>query len=1012
MPWIKSLNLKLLLIVVCFIALSGLIMGWWQGQTEARRLETVYDQRLQKLLFRYKSQISEVLQERGDLLKGARDALLQSLRRERSRSVPDDFVLPRNPDGAYRLFQGESGLFVHRDTPINEELKNLVYASAKVWRHTEPLLKTHFDAFYFISRKRVSLVWPGEIARNHRPDHDVTQEIFYAYANPKNNPTREARWTPIYFDFYTQAWMLSLLVPVYEGDQFLGVVGADLGMDFLFQQLGGLDSDIKDLNAFIFADSGELILRDSNPLEREMEPADSRYELLGAETDLSSGMAEFIELASAGRYAGGEVYAHELDGEQQRISHYRLPGMNWNLSLSYPARLIQEEHRRTSAVIYSTIAGQVLFLCLVLFYGVKFLVTDRITRLSKATSVIDADNWRTRVPERGRDEISLLGRSINNMLEKINDLIRGLSTNIKQLESANLESQKLISAVEHSSSLVVIFDRNWQLEYANGQFWELSGYREGETLTPAQALMLVESGQDNEFFDRIHTVFTTQQEAQRGTNEPSNPEWRSEYLAQKKNGERFWLLQSISAVWSSDGELKNYVCVGQDISDLKHNQQKMETLAYYDQLTGLQNRLLFKEQLRAALSTAERDSRHMALLYLDLDHFKRINDTLGHEAGDQLLVEVAQRLKSCLREEDAIARLGGDEFAVLLKQVESAQYSFVVANKIIAELNRPLMLLGQEVVVGASIGITLAPDDSRDIDVLMKNADLAMYQAKYKGRNVFQFYTPEMNREVTDRMNLESELRQAVKNQEFELFYQPQIDLHSGKIIGAEALIRWRHPSKGLISPDVFIPMAEESGLIVPIGKWVLRSACQQAKSIQKTFGREIKISINVSARQINEHTFVQDFKSILEEVRLDPHSLELEITESTLIADTDLVLNRLKALRALGITLAIDDFGTGYSSLSVLKRLPLDILKVDRSFVEGLPDDEEDRAITSLIVAMANSLNYRVIVEGVETAEQLHFLRRCGCDYAQGFYFSRPMPADRLMQTLFDWDAGSYSQK
>lgn len=1012
MPWIKSLNLKLLLLVVCFIALSGLGAGWWQGQMEARRLEAAYDQRLQKLLVRYKRQIHEALQERGELLHGARDSLLLSLRRERSRSVPEDFSLPRDPDGAYRLFQGEYGLFVHRDTPINENVKNLVYASAKVWRHVEPLLKTHFDAFYFISRERVSLVWPGEIARNHLPDHDVTQEIFYSYANPENNPQREARWTPIYFDFYTQVWMLSLLVPVYEGEEFLGVVGADLGMDFLFQQLASLDSDIENLNAYIFADSGELILRDTNPFARDMAPANSGYELLGAESDSSTGMTEFIDSAVAGRYSEGEVYAYKLDGEPQRISHYRLPGMDWYLSLSYPANLIHEEHSRTSMVIYSTIAAQVLFLCLVLFFGVKVLVTDRVTRLSKATLAIDPDNWRSRVPQRGRDEISLLGRSINSLLEKISDLIRGLSSNIKQLEAANLESQKLISAVEHSSSLVVILDRDWQLEYANGQFWELSGYREGDRLTPAQALMLDEREQDAEFFDRIYAVFSHQQKTQSTTSETSNPEWRSEYLARKKDGEHFWLMQSISVVRSSDGELKNYVCVGQDISDLKLNQQKMETLAYYDQLTGLQNRLLFKDQLRAALSSAEREGHHLALLYLDLDHFKRINDTLGHEAGDRLLVEVAQRLKNCLREEDSIARLGGDEFAILLKQVESAQYSFVVAKKIIAELNRPLILLGQEVVVGVSIGITLAPDDSRDIDVLMKNADLAMYQAKYQGRNVFQFYTPEMNREVTDRMNLESELRQAVKNQEFELYYQPLVDLHSGKIIGAEALIRWRHPTKGLIDPGAFIPLAEESGLIVPIGKWVFRSACQQAKSIQKTFGRDVKISINVSARQINEQTFVQDFKSILEEVRLDPHALELEITESTLIADTDLVLNRLKALRDLGITLAIDDFGTGYSSLSVLKRLPLDILKVDRSFVEGLPEDEEDRAITSLIVAMANSLNYRVIVEGVETVEQLNFLRRCGCDYAQGFYFSRPMPADRLMQTLFDWDSDAFAEK
>lgn len=1010
MPWKKSLNIKLLLILVCFIALGGLVSGWWQADSEARRLEKAYDESLQELILRYQNLISEDLEERRELLLGARNSLLRTLRRERNQPLPTDFSLTPDADGASRWYQGEAGVFVHRDTLINKDLERLVYSSAKVWRQVEALLKTHFDVFYFISRERVSLIWPAEIVVNHPPDHDVTQEIFYSHANPENNPQREVRWTPIYYDDFSEMWMISLLIPVYDGDEFLGVMGADLSMDFLFDQLTGLENNIEEVSAFIFSDSGDLIFRSRKSPTGAGEPV-SRYQLLDLGSELGEDTANYIDAVLTGNFTMGEVYPHALAGDEQRLSFNKLPNLGSYLSLGYPASLIREQHRHTMEVIYTHIAGQVILLSLVLFFGVKFLVTDRVTRLARATSAISADNWRMQVPEAGRDEISLLGHSINNMLAKINELFSGLSTNIKQLELANAESQKLISAIEHSSSLVVILDREWRVEYANSQFWESSGYSESEILTPAQALMVEEAEQDQDFFDRIRSVFFGQSPVQNETSETSIPEWRCEYLARKKDGERFWLMQSISAVWSADGELQNYVCVGQDISDLKHNQQKMEALAYYDQLTGLQNRLLFKEQLRAALSAAEREGNHLALLYLDLDHFKRINDTLGHEAGDQLLVEVAQRLKSCMREEDAIARLGGDEFAVLLRQIESAQYSFVVANKIIAELNRPLMLLGQEVVVGASIGITMAPDDSRDIDVLMKNADLAMYQAKYQGRNVFQFYTQAMNREVTDRMNLESELRQAVKNQEFELFYQPQVDLHSGKIIGAEALLRWRHPSKGLISPDAFIPLAEESGLIVPIGKWVIRSACQQAKSIQKAFGREVKISINVSARQINEKTFVQDFKSILEEVRLDPHSLELEITESTLIADTDLVLNRLKALRALGITLAIDDFGTGYSSLSVLKRLPLDILKVDRSFVEGLPDDEEDRAITSLIVAMANSLNYRVIVEGVETAEQLHFLRRCGCDYAQGFYFSRPMPADRLMQTLFDWDAGFYSQ-
>src|SRR5690606_6879647 len=357
---------------------------------------------------------------------------------------------------------------------------------------------------------------------------------------------------------------------------------------------------------------------------------------------------------------------------------------------------------------------------------------------------------------------------------------------------------------------------------------------------------------------------------------------------------------------------------------------------------------------------------HFALMYLDLDHFKRINDTLGHEAGDALLIEVAARIKQCLREDDIVARLGGDEFAILLHQVGSAQYAYVAANKVIAALNQPLSLSGQEVVVGVSIGITLAPDDSQHVDTLMKNADLAMYQAKEKGRNTFQFYTADMNAQVEQRLALESDLRQALKNQEFELYYQPIIDLRSGKIVSAEALLRWHHPCRGLVSPQDFIPVAEDSGLIVPIGKWVVRTACQQAKNIQKALHRPLKIAVNVSARQLHDSGFVAAFKAALEDIRVAPEWLSVELTETTLMADGDKAIERLEQIRAMGVSIAIDDFGTGYSSLSHLKRLPVNTLKIDRSFVEGLPEDEEDRAITTLIVAMANSLNYKVVVEGV----------------------------------------------
>lgn len=1013
MRFIKSLNIKLLLIVVCLVISAGLVIGWWQGEVEWQRLENAHDRRLQRLLFRYQNDVAESFQERETLLVAARQALLDSLARLPEGSLPENTFQARDDDGAFRYYEGESGLLIGADVDPDASQRRLIEASGSMWRHTEPLLKTKFDAFYFITTDGISLIWPDDLVANHRADHNATEEVFFRYADPAHNPSRRPLWTPIYYDCYSDDWVLSLLAPVYENNQFLGVFGADLKLSFLFDKLQALDPDIDAFKAFVVSATGELIFQQA-PTQTTVN--EDNYVLFDKLSGANPELKAYIDGTLRGDYPMGRIQVQDINGESFRISHHRLSNMDWFLSLAYPTALIHQAHRHTMAVIYSNIVSMVVLLSLVLFFSLKHLVTDRITRLARATAQVNAQNWQVKVPESGEDEISRLGHSVNSMLTKINDLFCGLNSNITQLERANLKSQKLISAVEHTSSLVVILDRNWALEYANTQFWELSGYAPGSDLMPEQALLLDGGVQEEDFFAGIRSVLLTrlheQSEANTVSRSPkSAPEVRTEYRARRANGDRFWLMQSISVIGDLQGEIQYYVCVGQDITDIKQNQERMETLAYYDQLTGLQNRLLFKEQLRAALSMADREKHHLALMYLDLDHFKRINDTLGHEAGDRLLIEVAHRLRRCLREEDCVARLGGDEFAVLLKHVDSAQYCFVVARKIIVALNRPLLLQGQEVVVGASIGITVAPDDGRDPDGLMKNADLAMYQAKYQGRNSFRFYTPQMNLDMEARLGMEQDLRRALRNNEFELYYQPQVDLRTGEIVSAEALLRWHHPERGLVEPDAFIPVAEDSGLIVPIGRWVIRTASQQAKSIQKSLRQNVKIAVNVSARQLNDPDFVEEFTLVVRETRLHPSCLELEITETTLMADTDLVLSRLSRLRSLGVNLAVDDFGTGYSSLSILKRLPVDSLKVDRSFVQGLPEDEEDRAITSLVVAMGRSLNYRVVVEGVETAEQVAFLTVCGCHFAQGFYFSKPLPAAELMKVLFDRQGASAAE-
>jgi predicted signal transduction protein with EAL and GGDEF domain len=364
---------------------------------------------------------------------------------------------------------------------------------------------------------------------------------------------------------------------------------------------------------------------------------------------------------------------------------------------------------------------------------------------------------------------------------------------------------------------------------------------------------------------------------------------------------------------------------------------------------------------------------------------------------------VANRLRNCLRQEDAVARFGGDEFAIMLTGIGSPHYASIVANKIISELNKPIYIKTQEVVVGVSIGITLAPHDGNSLSTLFKNADLAMYQAKDKGRNSFQFFTQDMNHEIADRLALEHDIKKALKNQEFILYFQPQVNLADGRIVGAEALIRWDHAERGLRSPLEFIPMAEETGLIVPLGKWILRAACQQAKSINKGLSLRVPISVNLSARQLADKSFVDTLSVVLQETKLDPSLLELEVTESLLMDNIDEVIEILGRIRDLGVRIAIDDFGTGYSSLSYIKRLPINRLKIDRTFIKDLPENQEDREITSLIVAMAKNLKLEVLAEGAETKPQVDLLTSLECDYSQGFYHSKPLPADQLMILLFE---------
>jgi diguanylate cyclase (GGDEF)-like protein len=435
-------------------------------------------------------------------------------------------------------------------------------------------------------------------------------------------------------------------------------------------------------------------------------------------------------------------------------------------------------------------------------------------------------------------------------------------------------------------------------------------------------------------------------------------------------------------------------------SKLEHA-RRVEYLAYHDGLTGLPNRSMFSTLLSQRISEARRYNKQLAVAFLDLDRFKQINDTLGHEAGDQLLREVATRLQGCVRDSDTVARLGGDEFVVLLPEMEDGKHAATVAHKILAVIGKAFTLIGHEFRITASIGISLYPQDGEDEQTLTKNADIAMYQAKAEGKNNFQFYSEKLNANSLERLTLESSLRHALERNEFRLYYQAKRDIRSGRIAGMEALLRWEHPDLGTVAPMQFIPVAEDTGLIVPIGKWVLKTACLQSVAWQNEGLPPLSVAVNLTARQFSDEHLLQDLASILKDTGMNPQLLEIELSESLLIHDVEVTLRILTGIKSMGVRIAVDDFGTGYSSLATLQRFPLDTVKIDRSFIRELLGPSEDSALADAVIAMGKSLSMTVIAQGVETKEQADFLRAHACDELQGFYFNRPLPAYQFAQLM-----------
>lgn len=621
-----------------------------------------------------------------------------------------------------------------------------------------------------------------------------------------------------------------------------------------------------------------------------------------------------------------------------------------------------------------------LVVAAILAKGLQKLVTAPLTHLSDTLAdIVKKNDYSLRANKQQEDELGKLVDIMNSMLDKIQSDNHSLKTSEDKFRQLTSLSPVGIFQVNPSNEVI----------YVNSRWCEITGMSQEDASLEHWLDCLTST--DRRAFLRAWQQMTSKHE-----------EIALE-VTMEIGGTSRYLFCEASPMLDEKETLQGYLGALLDISELQQAQIQMEKLAQYDPLTGLANRRQFRKKLEISIRESIEYGNPIAILFMDLDQFKRVNDSMGHDAGDQLLIIISKRLKECISRQDIIARIGGDEFTILLKNIKNSHDVHLIADRILNKLSEPMLIREMEIINTLSMGITLAPYDGTDVNELMRNADVAMYRAKEKGRNNYQFFSSDMNQEVVESLTIERQLRIAIEEDQFLVYFQPKMRLDTDQPCGAEALIRWKMPNGDLISPLRFIPVAEKSGLIVPIGEMVFRKSCETLVRLlaQDLWSKSSKMAVNLSAKQFEDPKLMSTIKTILNTTGCLPEYLECEITESTLMENFQGAIEVMKTIKGMGLSLAIDDFGTGYSSLSYLKRLPIDTLKVDRSFVMDIPKDVNDMEITAAVIAMAHKLHLKVVAEGVETREQLSFLKANRCEFAQGFYFSKPLSEGEFIDFL-----------
>lgn len=899
-------------------------------------------------------------------------------------------LVEKNADGVWRnrkdIFHGkeESGIFLPPNSNESDAQKIQHLRIKKVMDIFGASSSRYLENVWFLSPYRSEVIFDkifDHFVFDLPADNDYTQTAWVTYTTPELNPSRLFRFTPPLFDPVSKLWMIGAIYPLYVNNQWIGSLGEDIELTAVLEFMFKSEQMYAGTEHFLIDQQGNFILAGAwqKEIESSSEMIKPNFE---NETDLTTLFEK--NLSKKPQLLHNRLRLHN---KRYIAIGMILEPLGWRYYLCVP---ISEIMASTQALFLNLLA-MILLVGLLNGFLVFTMTGKTITnRIKTLTDNINgyAQDHSLRVMEQlsGNDEISQAAKAFDKMANDIE--IQQI-----QIKESHDQFEALVTNIP-GVTYRCLLDTNWTMLFVSDSMEELSGYPASDFIQNAvrdytSIIYPDDVGYVNAEFedDYLHLDFML------------------EYRIIHRLGEIRWVHERGCIVLDKHGEpafLDGFIF---DITERKQTEREIEKLAFYDSLTNLPNRRLLQDRLKMALAMSKRHKQYGALLFIDLDHFKNLNDTLGHDIGDLLLKHVAERLRLCMRTCDTVSRLGGDEFIIMIeglshKELDAAKQAEIFGEKILSTLNQNYQLNVHDYRITPSIGITLFNDLEESVDELLKRADIAMYQSKATGRNGLSFYEPQMQEKINARVDLEKDLNRAIREQEFVLYYQSQV--HCEKIVGAEVLIRWNHPEKGLVSPDTFIPVAEETGLILPIGEWVLEMACAQIKQWEnQPTTAHLQLAVNVSSKQFQQADFVYQIQTLVAKMDINPSRLKIELTESLLLNNVEMTIDKMVKLRELGICFSMDDFGTGYSSLSYLTKLPLNQLKIDQAFIRNMGQKPSDAIIVQTIIGMTRNLDIDVIAEGVETEMQRDFLKLHDCNVYQGYFFSKPIPLNEFERLL-----------